>query len=266
MDESHIIIKKQKPGRKAQLRPCACGTCRRCKISRTLKEMYTDGHLHYRQAFRDWTTREDQVLKDWMGRITYAELAQRLLDAGGGAWRTKYAIWHRCAKLGISISSRHFNFHQLREIFGVTHQVLQWWVESGWLHEIVPETKGAGQPGSRRLASRTELERFIRTYPWLVESSKITDRRLQRLAEVQDRYVLIRDVAKILSIRAAQVRRLIRAGLVQVKPFYKRCYRIRVKDIPSIKIAHDEFQASIQSRRVAGYQAWLTRRSGEKAG
>lgn len=259
MDEPIIYsYRKRKSGRKKVLKPCACGNCRRCRTSATLKLLYASGQRNRGWHGADWSPDELQVLRDWIGLISYEELAERLLRTGAGRERTPKAMKQKAYDLGLSVRKRHYTLSSLEPLFGINDRTVRQWIANGYLRE----QPWNGQRGSPRQIARAELERFIRTYPWLLDPSRITERRLQALAQIQDQYLTVKEVARALHISDSYVFDLIRDGILPAQRYTARQWVVRAKDIPDARERLEQRRSSAIMRRAATWKE----RYGKKAG
>lgn len=117
---------------------------------------------HTRPSSR-WPREQDAVLREMAGYFSPHDIAERV--STHGLERSWKAVKDRAEALGISLQRCGLTATEIFRTLAISSSSLRGWLDSG---ELASEATGTG-PRRSRIVQPAELERFIRSRPWLFD-------------------------------------------------------------------------------------------------
>ena len=228
--------------RRTEQARCACGACRSCWSRAARTEARAQGRP-WGVRWDFWTREEEDRLRQLAGTVELHRVAE-ILTAEFGTPRTRNAVDVRCARLGISHWVKGMSMTELERLFGYDHRAIaRNFVDTG----LLPARRWSGRgPNEGWWFEPADVERFIRSYPWLYDWTKMQrGHRLTRIAEMAHRidpWVTMDVVARHLCLHPAPAKKWLHWGLI---PHKRRPVGgggqvvVRARDLPAIKAAID---------------------------
>ncbi len=242
--------------RRRQLRLiCTCGTCQSCRM----RSAWAKGKFDNRRRgipWDAWTPEEEALLRQLAGTMDLAEIA-RVLTERFGIPRSVNAVDVRCQRLGISHWRQGYCLRDIELIFRLHHRaIVRWWVQPGLLRG--ERWSGRG-PNQGWVFHETDVERFIREYPWAYDWTRMKrGHPLSRLAEVVNRadpWLTYEDLRRYVGIARVNLDRWRRRGLVPHQfrpkggPGQGRII-VRARDFRAIKAAIEAARADAKRQVI----------------
>jgi hypothetical protein len=211
-----------------------------------------------------WTPAEDRLLRELAGTLPMPVLAARL-ERDTGYPRTEAAIRIRCKRLGISAYARCMTMREVEHVFGTSHRTVRMhWIATGLL---VARRWGGRGPNEGWWIERTDVEAFIRAYPWAYDWTAMREGHpLTKLAETVNRadpWLDYATVAAYLGLAKGNLDKWVRRGLV---PHRRRAgagghgqILVRRSDLPNVaaaiaeareRNAREGLRRSVETRRA----------------
>lgn len=115
----------------------------------------------------EWTRDEEQAIRAWAGKAPVGEIVARLNERFLTR-RTASAVRNRATHLGVSLDvrGRYLTAVSVAREIRVGPERVIGWIDGGLLHA---ERPGGSSRGSAWLIEPSELERFLRAHPHVVE-------------------------------------------------------------------------------------------------
>jgi hypothetical protein len=182
---------------------CRCQSCIRRRVKRGASGP-AGGRVN------GWSRVEDDIVRLFAGRgidVVRAELERRCRSD-----RTRDAVRKRAGKLGVSLYLDSLSLTEAARMLGVTDESMRRLVGVGLLPA---RTEGDARRNGRYGIERADLERLVRSKPWLYDRTRIRDRRLRELADAahrSDPYLTIPDIRRLLGVTRDTARSLCASG------------------------------------------------------
>lgn len=217
-----------------------------------------------------WTHEEDEALRALAGTADPSDIAAAIAQrTSSGYVRTETAIVVRIKRLGLSRWRIGLTLRDVERLFGVDHRlIVHGWVEPGYL------TGGlrwqARGPYDGWLWQESDIETFLRAYPWLFDAGRMAPGRMRQLAEMTQRrepWITRQQLATTLGLSNTNLDKWFKRGVIPHRRRYvgggwQRV--VRAADVPAIAdriatITHENRSRSARAR--AERQGWKVRQA-----
>ncbi len=115
------------------------------------------------QPSRSWSPEQEAALAEMAGRYSPEAISERVSDLGRP--RSPKAVKDRAQALGISLERVGLTASEIQRILATNSRTIKTWLDDG---ELASEALNTG-PRRPRIVQPAELERFIRSRPWLFD-------------------------------------------------------------------------------------------------
>lgn len=208
--------------------------------------------LPWRVRGDHWTPEQEAVLCDLVGTVPREYLHAAWMERTGIP-RTFHALTVRCKRLGISMWARGWSMRAAERLFRVDHRaIVRNWVDTGELNATRWDGRG---PNSGWWFNESDIEHFIRTYPWRYDWTKMQGgHRLTTVAELVNRadpWRTYEELRQYVGIASGNLDRWRRRGLVPCRDRPKGGgpqLMVRGRDFPAIRDAIQAAQANARKR------------------
>jgi hypothetical protein len=157
-----------------------------------------------------FTEAEDAIVRQYAGLEMTDSIARRCTEASG-INRTPDSVKNHASHHEISLMRSGFTPRDLMYAFGVSQRSVVKWMENGWLNYK--------QWGSFRVAFESDIQEFIRKYPWFLDPDRMVGQFKIFIETMLDgeRWLTISQAVEVTGKSPNDFRTIIRRGLIKYK-------------------------------------------------
>lgn len=189
--------------------------------------------------YNAYTREENETIAENAGKMDIYELAE-YVSRLYGVYRTPKALETQLGMLGFPIEKQGMSPYAASRFFGVHYKTVNKWIDDGLL---LCATKKSNRGRTNPWILPSDLEVFIRQYPWKYDFRKLRSRHpLTRVAEIVNKtrpYFWSSDVAKVLNVSQHEIYRMARDGIIESKIQcgygYRTIYRIPATEVARLR-------------------------------